>query len=434
MFVQLGIDTSQGDWMKEETDMRHYTTPQVRREAYATGFGRNRSMSIIKYFLSSLIAALSLSEYSHAADCEDFLRTYTFLNSARQQCALAAPSEKVRAYAKKCAFQLSDARIDRVARESAEKFAMRRRREGLKDVCASIEDSLSHELSGWSAGHQAQEEKPAATARGAGDEAVDMTIFGRFAGFVKDGEFFYGNKVDGFSFNFRRSFMRKLFLVLDPRKPFACEDGLPVSSPLLIEITADNAQDVLKNIQSHLFSFFSAKPTTVGFLVASAGASGGGVQALILIDTDSGNYSAIENLDCTPIKWLETGDYPPAFGTSNHWYLGGRAESLGLSSTRIEAVYSFENNDYKRNRAFEGEWFQRAFRNSILTDREVAYLRARDMRTLSSEWRVPETQRLLEKLLDYILYAQKTNNIDAVLPVIKSLDPSVQEEIRPFLR
>jgi len=167
------------------------------------------------------------------------------------------------------------------------------------------------------------------------------------------------------------------------------------------------------------FSFFSAKPTTIGFLLGSAGASGGSTQQMILLDTVTGMQAVIHLDDMWPPVWLDD-RFPPSYAeTTTSIALGGHATSLGRSP-RIGRAYVFRDGRYVRDSEAESRIYQQKCRNVRLTADDLAELRRHDLTKIN---RASGT-----RFLDYLYYGTLSGHTNSVQALLKGVSDTVREE------
>ena len=169
------------------------------------------------------------------------------------------------------------------------------------------------------------------------------------------------------------------------------------------------------------FSFFSAEPGTVGFLVGSAGASGASGQEMVLLDTVSGAKAVIHLDDmCMPL-WLD-GGFPPAYAeTTTRFALGSHALHLG-AAPRIWRVFSFKNGWYERDPQAESRLCLEKFEAVRLTLLDQRELRKDDLNAIGRD--------AGERFLHYVYYGTRSLNTNAVQNLLRRVSAVVRDEVQ----
>lgn len=251
---------------------------------------------------------------------------------------------------------------------------------------------------------------------------------------ITDNKFLFGNTGKTFLKKLDKRFWSDYFFVVSNiHKYLDCVDGLPESGEQLIEINGKNAADILKSIGKYRFPFYDRSPTTLGFLANLTGASGGSTQKLYLIDTESSKHVVITMFNCNFPIWLDTASFPPKYARTTSSYIGPHVTSLGLSHDRVSEIYVFNNNEYIRSSKIEKNWFNKLYKQSILSEEELKSIQGKNLNYFLDHSFSEEYTNTLKKLLDNIHYARKSNHIFEVMDTIKTLDKSMQRELEELL-
>ena len=232
-------------------------------------------------------------------------------------------------------------------------------------------------------------------------------------------------KIDGTQY----SPMEYSYIVKDPFFKLACMDGVPTSSvePILQPINSAYLNNA--NLKVNMFAFFQEQPTTIGFLIGRAGASGGSSQTLYLFDTESEQNVAIEFNDCQPPLWLNTSLLPPHYASTNNLYIGPRSGRLGLKR-RVDHVYKYNEyeNTYSRSLAAEEKWFIEQYNKSILSESEFNFLSDLSLQKVLEDKMNGEARLLAMKFMDFIYYSAKIKSRTAALSKINKLHQDLKDE------
>ena len=201
------------------------------------------------------------------------------------------------------------------------------------------------------------------------------------------------------------------FILTDPFNiSFYAEDGVISPSDQLIPIT----NQPLQKSDFHQFSFFTSKPTTIGFLFGSAGASGGSSQEMIFMDTASDKHVVINMGDMTPPLWINKTNYPPAYVELCLGYKGCRADMRGKDD-RIDKVFSFIDGAYKRDLALEKQMCELEFKKLIFTAPDIVSLMTQDC--------MEADDNLVKRLVDFIHYGNKAGHEQQVNALVSNIHP-----------
>jgi len=229
------------------------------------------------------------------------------------------------------------------------------------------------------------------------------------------------------------SLMDTLYILKTPYKEIGGYDGIPDGNTHLLKITTKNFKKKFKNLKNYKFSFFNKKATTIGILSSSAGGSGGNSLSFYLFDTVSDKYAVIRTSDMSIPSWLgKNVEYPPKYAISASSYIGYRARSLGYNWNRISKVFSFneDRNKFIRDKGIERVWFKKLYSKTKLTVKEINAIRYKSMDDEFND----EESRIVTKLLDNIRYANRLKIIHKLMPTIRKLDKSVQEDLSVYLK
>lgn len=192
-------------------------------------------------------------------------------------------------------------------------------------------------------------------------------------------------------------------------------DGYVETNENVLEIPTNRP---LAKTDIPLFKFFSNRPTTLGLLHGSAGASGGSSQNIILVDTETGANTSVNMPDMVAPLWLND-QTPPAYArmTVDH-YLGPRGLSLGYSP-RISEAYSFSNGQYERDMKLADRLYLEKFKTTSLTKQDMIELQKDDLNAIDPDTGI--------RFLDYIYYGTKSGQTNAVQELLTRVSPSMRD-------
>lgn len=208
---------------------------------------------------------------------------------------------------------------------------------------------------------------------------------------------------------------------------FDAFDGIPTPGRDLLPLPEDLSL-TSKNLPR--FKFFSDKPDTIGFMIGTAGASGGSSQRMIFLDTETGTLCVINCIDLYPPFWIDECTPPSYAETTTGFYLGPHALSLGCSP-RISKVYvfcggSYNGLCYELDRQKLLQLCQDKFDSLIFTTDDINELQKNDLFEIDRD--------LGERFLDYVYYGAKSGNVNAVNNLLHRVSPEVRKETLNILR
>jgi hypothetical protein len=212
------------------------------------------------------------------------------------------------------------------------------------------------------------------------------------------------------------------YILNDPFTWLPGADGLIYPADEILPLIA-NGKIAETNFKK--FSFFTNKPTTIGLLFGSYGASGGSGQTLLFLDTAGDSYVGINLVDGNEPLWVDKNSKPPIFARTNALYIGGHATAWGYKP-RIESVYIFDDGSYRVGQAITYDLFLEKYKEINFTSSEMEFLKNTSF--FSKE--VDQKRDLGEKMLDFVYYGKKLEKDKEVEKFLSQIHPSYVEEMK----
>ena len=186
------------------------------------------------------------------------------------------------------------------------------------------------------------------------------------------------------------------------------------------------------------FALFSDQATTIGILIASAGASGDGSYDLIFVDTEKGYLTKVStNSPNLGNSWMTLlGTQTPVFLVRNTSYIGSHASGLG--SNVVSAAYALDPNShtFRQDKLLEFQVMQQLATTSLAQLDRLPPADLRDLyRTSITDFsndrspRIDHLRKVLSLVIDAFYYGSKSGNPSVKLfEMFDKFHPSIREE------
>lgn len=173
-----------------------------------------------------------------------------------------------------------------------------------------------------------------------------------------------------------------------------------------------------------LFSFLSEKHNTIGFLIGSAGVSGGSSQRVYFINTQTGDFINIKLTDIQEMDWITKNEYILGYKDfDTNIYFGSHATSWGYKARISDVVYFDENGKTIFNKEASNSIFMNEYEKIVFSDEEKRLLQENIMSDM-------QYRPLGEKLVDFVYYGFKSGKQEEVFAFLNTLNPVYAEEAK----
>lgn len=169
------------------------------------------------------------------------------------------------------------------------------------------------------------------------------------------------------------------------------------------------------------FAFFQKEPTTIGFVMTFAGASGGSTQHYLFIDQETRQWVRIGGTDYSPLKWEEESFPPDLYRYQRSFSLGPGMLSLG-SSNRLTEVREFYESEYVTNPDKTLRYWEKALAKVELSEPDLREIRQQEWQSIDRETAV--------RFLDFVYYGLLTGKETEVQEFLESVTPELKQEVR----
>ena len=221
-------------------------------------------------------------------------------------------------------------------------------------------------------------------------------------------------------------------IVLDPYIELENSAELPKNSGLL-NLLGENGKlrapgfDDLKQ-----FSFFTAQPTTIGFVQGEYWDSAGVAQTtLYLVDTESAKSVTIQTQGRAMPHWIGRDVYPqtfpPSYAEMHLVNLGDSSKELSASVVSQVKVYSDTsyNDDPSALSGILGQELSKA----KLSASDLETLSSTDISALPQESISDQARASIQKFIGLVYYAKLLNKLESVKVLLERVHPTIKADV-----
>ncbi len=229
------------------------------------------------------------------------------------------------------------------------------------------------------------------------------------------------NPKNTYEYVYSKESLYYLYILNNPFISLEINDSRPAENENLVDISK-KANIKINNFKK--FSFFSNKKSSIGFLIGSFGASGGGGANMLILDTISDDSVEINMQDWNMPQWLDISGRPPTFAEINSIFIGCHAAKYGVGE-RIDKILVYKKNKYREDKKLFKSICEKKYRESILSKNDIAYLTTNPFYECGGG----VDDYYGRKLLDYVYYGVESGHKEEVVACVSKIDKSYKEEV-----